>query len=205
VPVITTDVGGLAETVRPGETGLVVPPADPAALAAAIVRFFEEGLAPRLREGVQALQAAHSWDVLAQHAIELVDALAARPGLAVRPAPTARAGHAAARGSVGRTALALAVAAFLLYALTGGGRVVGSDEVTMLELSRAMLRGGIVVPEGSTIPGRTGVSTPRTPPARPCSHCRSSHAPRPGPPRSGSIPRNGRWPCASAHPSSTPW
>jgi hypothetical protein len=67
-----------------------------------------------------------------------------RPKSAVRP------------GSAGRTALALVVAAFLVYALTGGGRVVGSDEVTMLELSRAMLRGGIVVPEGSTIPGPDG-------------------------------------------------
>jgi hypothetical protein len=68
----------------------------------------------------------------------------------VRPAPVAR------RGSAGRTAVALAVTAFLLYALTGGGRVVGSDEVTMLELSRAMLHGGIAVPEGSTIPGPDG-------------------------------------------------
>jgi len=80
VPVITTEVGGLAETVRPGETGLVVPPADPDALAEAIVRFFEEGLAPRMREGVQALQAAHSWDVLAEHTIGLVDALAPARG-----------------------------------------------------------------------------------------------------------------------------
>jgi hypothetical protein len=68
----------------------------------------------------------------------------------MRPAAVVR------RGSAGRTALALAVAAFLVYALTGGGRVVGSDEVTMLELSRAMLRGGIVVPEGSTILGPDG-------------------------------------------------
>jgi len=76
VPVITTDVGGLAETVRPGETGLVVPPADPAALAEAIVRYFAEGLGPRLRDGVRALQAAHSWDALADRTVELVDALA---------------------------------------------------------------------------------------------------------------------------------
>ena len=76
VPVITTDVGGLAETVRPGETGLVVPPADPAALAEAIVRYFAEGLGPRLRDGVRALQAAHSWDALADSTVALVDALA---------------------------------------------------------------------------------------------------------------------------------
>ena len=48
VPVITTDVGGLAETVRPDETGLVVPPEDPAALADAVVRYFAESMGPRL-------------------------------------------------------------------------------------------------------------------------------------------------------------
>jgi glycosyltransferase involved in cell wall biosynthesis len=75
VPVITTDVGGLAETVRPGETGLVVPPENPAALAEAIARFFAENMAPRLRRGVAALRAAHSWDVLADKVIELGDEL----------------------------------------------------------------------------------------------------------------------------------
>jgi hypothetical protein len=51
---------------------------------------------------------------------------------------------------------ALALGAFLLYAASGGGRVVGSDELTMLELSRALLHGHIAVPEGATIPGRDG-------------------------------------------------
>ncbi len=55
-----------------------------------------------------------------------------------------------------RTAVALGVAAFLLFALSGGGRVVGSDEVTMLELSRALLRGSIAVPEGATLQGADG-------------------------------------------------
>ncbi|MFP4250938.1 MAG: glycosyltransferase, partial [Armatimonadota bacterium] len=32
-PVVATDVGGCAEAVVHGETGLVVPPEDPAALA----------------------------------------------------------------------------------------------------------------------------------------------------------------------------
>ncbi|MBI5709578.1 MAG: glycosyltransferase [Candidatus Eisenbacteria bacterium] len=80
VPVITTDVGGLAETVKPGETGLVVPPEDPAALAEAIVRFFAEGMGPRLREGVRALQRAHSWEVLADSTVELIDSLAPARG-----------------------------------------------------------------------------------------------------------------------------
>jgi glycosyltransferase involved in cell wall biosynthesis len=36
VPVVATDVGSVRESVRDGVTGLVVPPEDPAALAAAI-------------------------------------------------------------------------------------------------------------------------------------------------------------------------
>jgi glycosyltransferase involved in cell wall biosynthesis len=80
VPVITTDVGGLAETVRPGETGLVVPPEDPAALAGAVVRYFADGLGPRLREGVRALGETHSWEALAASTTALVDALAPARG-----------------------------------------------------------------------------------------------------------------------------
>jgi hypothetical protein len=51
----------------------------------------------------------------------------------------------------------LFVFALAVYALSGGGRVVGSDEVTMLELSRAMLRGGVAVPEGATLTGPGGL------------------------------------------------
>ena len=80
VPVITTDVGGLAETVRPGETGLVVAPEDPGALAQAVVRFFAEGMGPRLREGVRLLQHQHSWEALAEGALDLGDALAPTRG-----------------------------------------------------------------------------------------------------------------------------
>ena len=56
-----------------------------------------------------------------------------------------------------RTPLAIALAAFLTFALTGGGRIVGSDEVTMFELARAMAHGGIAVPaEGATLQGPDG-------------------------------------------------
>ena len=41
-PVIATDVGGVAEIVRDGENGLLVPPGDAAALADAVTRFFSE-------------------------------------------------------------------------------------------------------------------------------------------------------------------
>ncbi len=39
VPVVATDVGGVRDAVRDGETGLLVPPGDPEALAAAILRL----------------------------------------------------------------------------------------------------------------------------------------------------------------------
>jgi glycosyltransferase involved in cell wall biosynthesis len=41
-PVIATSVGGVPEVVRDGENGLLVPPNDPPALAAAIRRFFAD-------------------------------------------------------------------------------------------------------------------------------------------------------------------
>lgn len=61
-----------------------------------------------------------------------------------------------ARPGPGRTARRLALAAFLAYAATGGGRIVGSDEVTMYEVSRALLGGRVAVPEGATLRGPDG-------------------------------------------------
>jgi D-inositol-3-phosphate glycosyltransferase len=63
-PLIVTDVGGLPEVVPDGEAGLVVPPGDPAALADAVVRFFAEGLRPRLVAGVRREKQHYSWDRL---------------------------------------------------------------------------------------------------------------------------------------------
>ncbi len=68
-PVITTRVGGLHEVVHDGETGLIVPPQDPVALAEAVVRYFAEQLGPRLTENVQRSAAAQtfSWQQLVAH------------------------------------------------------------------------------------------------------------------------------------------
>jgi len=63
-PVIATRVGGLSEAVRDGETGLLVEPNSPAALAEAIVRFYEDGLEPRFRRNIQQ-EPCVSWAELA--------------------------------------------------------------------------------------------------------------------------------------------
>ena len=58
-PVVSTPVGGIAELVLDGETGLLVPERDPAALAGAIGRLLEDpalglALASRARAHVEA-------------------------------------------------------------------------------------------------------------------------------------------------------
>ncbi len=71
-PIIATDVGGLAEVVIDGRTGLVVPPNSPAELARAIARFFAEGLSSQLSAGVAEQKKLYSWDNLVQSIEELV-------------------------------------------------------------------------------------------------------------------------------------
>lgn len=71
--VITTRVGGLAEAVRDGESGLLVPPADPVALAAVLERV-RHGL----RFSADALAAARAragWDAL----VAVLEEIAAQP------------------------------------------------------------------------------------------------------------------------------
>jgi glycosyltransferase involved in cell wall biosynthesis len=56
VPVVASNVGGLAETIRDGVTGVLVPPADEARLAAAIDRLIADpGLRRRLADSAYAL------------------------------------------------------------------------------------------------------------------------------------------------------
>ena len=66
--VVTSDVGDLSAAVRHGETGLVVPPEDPAALADALERVVADpALAERLgRGGNERVHAAASWEVVAE-------------------------------------------------------------------------------------------------------------------------------------------
>lgn len=74
LPVITTSVGGLPETVRNGEFGLVVPPQDEGALAEAIETYFERDMAPKFREKIQAERDIFSWARLASLIEEIFEA-----------------------------------------------------------------------------------------------------------------------------------
>lgn len=83
LPVVGHAVGGVAEAVRDGETGLLVRPGDTAALAAALQRLVEDQhLRQRLGANGRAWARRHSWRDAAQ---VLLDGLAELPhGIAAR-------------------------------------------------------------------------------------------------------------------------
>lgn len=63
-PVITTNVGGLAEIVIDGKTGLVVKPNSSEELSGAIVKFFSEHLSEKFTGAVSEQKKLYSWDNL---------------------------------------------------------------------------------------------------------------------------------------------
>ena len=70
-PVITTDVGGLAEVVINSKTGIVVQPNSSKELAGAITEFFSEDLAEKFSEEVAVQKKLYSWDNLVNAIEEL--------------------------------------------------------------------------------------------------------------------------------------
>ena len=72
-PVITTDVGGLAEAVTHGKTGLVVPPEDPQAFAQAIETYFKDNLKAEFIENIKAENGRFSWQTLIHTINELAE------------------------------------------------------------------------------------------------------------------------------------
>lgn len=76
-PLVVSATGGLVDVVEDGISGLVVPPADPAALARAIARLLDDDdLRRRLSETAAARVGAHfSWDAVAAATGAVYDAV----------------------------------------------------------------------------------------------------------------------------------
>jgi glycosyltransferase involved in cell wall biosynthesis len=86
IPSIASDIAGVSEQIEDGSSGLLVPPRDPAALAAAIEEL-ARGADLRARMGVRAHQIAESRFRIEDAARGLVDALAR---VAAEPSSLAR-------------------------------------------------------------------------------------------------------------------
>lgn len=66
VPLVATRVGALPETLRDGESALLIPPESPAALSAAVVRLLgDRHLRDRLAAGGRRVVDEHSWSSIA--------------------------------------------------------------------------------------------------------------------------------------------
>ncbi|MGE0453605.1 MAG: glycosyltransferase family 4 protein [Vicinamibacteria bacterium] len=72
LPVVTTATGGIASMVRDGETGLLVPPDDPVALAAAVERLAQApGEARELARRARLAVARHTWPEVRERWLKL--------------------------------------------------------------------------------------------------------------------------------------
>jgi glycosyltransferase involved in cell wall biosynthesis len=102
-PVVGTAVGGLLDTVVPDRTGLLVPPRDPLALAAAIGRLLGN---PSLRarmgdEAVARVRQQFTWARVARSTLDAYDTVAAAGARAGTAAEAATAGIARAGARTG--------------------------------------------------------------------------------------------------------
>jgi glycosyltransferase involved in cell wall biosynthesis len=70
-PVIASNVGGLREVVRDAENGLLIPPNDPGALTAALVRLLDPSLRERLGAAGPASVAGHDIRIAAAEMAEV--------------------------------------------------------------------------------------------------------------------------------------
>ncbi len=65
-PVIASRVGGLSEYVEDGISGLLVPPNDPPALSAAVIRFYGKQMLAPMQEAIIQYKKTNTWTELAR-------------------------------------------------------------------------------------------------------------------------------------------
>ncbi len=82
IPVVASAVGGMLDSVAEGETGRLVPPQDPTALAAAVAELLADPGQRRAygRAGVQRARSRYSWDAVAAATAEVYDRARAARG-----------------------------------------------------------------------------------------------------------------------------
>ncbi len=81
IPVLASDIGGIPETLSPGETGRLLPPGDVAAWRDAIVALCDGEARNRMARNARSFVQEHfSTDVIAARFVEQLAASAARPG-----------------------------------------------------------------------------------------------------------------------------
>jgi glycosyltransferase involved in cell wall biosynthesis len=74
-PVVATAVDGLRDVIEDGRTGYLVPPGEPAALADAIVRFFENDKEKEFSENIRQYKQRFAW----QRLVEIIEAVVEPP------------------------------------------------------------------------------------------------------------------------------
>ncbi len=78
LPVIATDVGGLAEMIEEGVTGLILRSQEPQALAALIEKYFKQGWREPFARNIAQRRHSHSWAGFAEAILALHESLAQR-------------------------------------------------------------------------------------------------------------------------------
>ncbi len=75
IPVIATDVGGLKESIKHLQTGLIVTECEPDTVAYSIREFFDKKLSAKLVAGIKSLKETLSWKSFANDIVEFANGL----------------------------------------------------------------------------------------------------------------------------------
>ena len=72
-PMISTNVGGLGEVIKNGETGYLVEKENPPQLADAILKYYNENKESEFSENIEAEREKYSWEKFAKEMMELTE------------------------------------------------------------------------------------------------------------------------------------